>query len=109
MMWKPDICIYHFPCDDGFASAWVAKQRWPDIELRPTNYGLAVPDENINGKRLLIVDFSFKPEVLQAMAERAASIIILDHHKTAQADLKDFLVEMCGDARFVADDADGAM
>jgi oligoribonuclease NrnB/cAMP/cGMP phosphodiesterase (DHH superfamily) len=108
-MWKPDICFYHFPCDDGFAAAWTVKQRWPDIDLRPTNYGLEVPDAAIDGKNILIADFSFKPPVLESLAARAASIIILDHHKTAQADLKEFLVEMCGDAAFTAEDADGLM
>lgn len=43
-MWKPDVCIYHFPCDDGFAAAWVVNRKWPDVKLAPTNYGLPFPD-----------------------------------------------------------------
>lgn len=107
-MWTPDVCFYHFPCDDGFASAWVARRKWPAVVMAPTNYGLAVPDADIAGKNLLIADFSYKPDVLAELVRRGAhSIVILDHHKTAEADLKDFKVEMCGGAQFAAADVDG--
>lgn len=95
-MWTPDICIYHFPCDDGFASAWVARKRWPAIQMAPTNYGLPLPDVDFTGKHVLIADFSYKPDVLRQIAEQAQSIIILDHHKTAEEDL-------AGISRFHAD------
>lgn len=88
-MWKPDVCLYHFPCDDGFASAWVARRKWPDVVMAPTNYGLPLPDVDVTDKNLLIADFSYKPDVLAALAAKAQSVIMLDHHKTAQADLKD--------------------
>lgn len=87
-MWKPDVCLYHFPCDDGFAAAWVVRKKWPDVVLKGVNYGLAFPDVAIEGRNVLIVDFSYKPEVLASLSERAKSIVILDHHKTAEADLK---------------------
>ena len=47
MTWKPDVCIYHFPCDDGFASAWIARMRWPDLVMAPTNYGQPFPDVDL--------------------------------------------------------------
>lgn len=96
-MWKPDICLYHFPCDDGFASAWIVRDKWPDCVLVPTNYGVPFPDVDIAGKNLLIADFSYKPEALADLLKRgAASIIILDHHKTAEADLAAYKVGMSG-------------
>ena len=89
--WKPDICIYHDPCDDGFASAFIAWKKWgKDVEFRPTNYGKEIPDQDIDGKNILIADFSFKKNVLDEMGKRALSIVVLDHHKTAEAELKDF-------------------
>lgn len=94
-MWKADVCFYHFPCDDGFASAWIARKRWPGIELAPTSYGLPLPDVDIAGKNVMIADFSYKPDVLRELAERAKSIIILDHHKTAAADLEK-ISSLCG-------------
>jgi uncharacterized protein len=96
-MWKPDVCLYHSPCDDGFACAWIVRGKWPDCVLAPTNYGLAFPDIDIVGKNLLIADFSYKPEVLADLLKRgAASIVILDHHKTAEADLAAFKVGAAG-------------
>lgn len=88
-MWVPDVCLYHFPCDDGFAAAWAVRRKFPDVVLLPTNYGQPFPEVDIDGKNVLIVDFSYKPEVLATLAARAKSIVILDHHKTAAADLKD--------------------
>jgi len=83
-IWKPDVCLYHFPCDDGFAAAWVVKRKWPDVVLEPTNYGLPLPDVDIAGKNLLIADFSYPYETLVELSFKARSMVILDHHKTAQ-------------------------
>jgi len=88
---KPDICIYHAPCQDGFTAAWAIWKRWPDVEFVPGVYGAEPPD--VMGKRVLIVDFSYKAPVLRRMAESAAFIAVLDHHKSAQADLADFVVD----------------
>jgi oligoribonuclease NrnB/cAMP/cGMP phosphodiesterase (DHH superfamily) len=87
-MWKPDVCLHHFPCDDGFAAAWIVHRKWPEVTLAGVNYGLPFPDIDIDGKNILIADFSYRPDVLVELAARAKSIVILDHHKTAAADLK---------------------
>lgn len=87
---KPDICIYHGPgCMDGLVAAWSIWKRWPDIQFVPAQYGQEPPD--VADKSVLIVDFSYKRDVLLRMAERAKYIVVLDHHKTAQADLADFI------------------
>lgn len=88
---KPDICIHHMPCADGFAAAWAIWKRWPDIEFHPGVYGKAPPD--VTGKHVLLVDFSYKRPVLEKMAETAITITVVDHHKTAEADLAPFKVE----------------
>lgn len=101
-MWKPDICLYHFPCDDGFASAWIVRRKWPDVVMAPTNYGQMFPCVDYAGKNILIADFSYKPDAVSEllMSFGARSIVMLDHHKTAQADLKDFAVT-CAQCRSV--------
>ncbi len=98
MTWKPDICIYHSPCDDGFAAAWVIRGHWPDVVLAPTNYGLPLPDVNYSGNNILVVDFSFKPQIVGEFFSRfgARSLVMLDHHKTAEADLASFKVAPTG-------------
>lgn len=88
---KPDICIYHGNCADGFTAAWVVRKRFSDdVQYFPGFYGKDPPD--VAGKHVLMVDFSFKRPVLEEMSKSAASITILDHHKTAQADLETFAV-----------------
>lgn len=85
---KPDMCIYHGNCADGFTAAWAVWKRFGDeVEYVAGVYGEAPPD--VTGKDVVIVDFSYKRSVLEEMAKSAGSILVLDHHKTAEADLSD--------------------
>ena len=87
--WTPDICIYHANCADGFGAAVAVWERWASIpEYREAAYGDAPPD--VAGKNVLIVDFSYPSDVLTTMAQTARSIVILDHHKTAECALFGF-------------------
>jgi oligoribonuclease NrnB/cAMP/cGMP phosphodiesterase (DHH superfamily) len=90
MTYKPDLCIHHSPCQDGFAAAWAVWKRWPDTEFHPGVYGQDPPD--VTGKHVLLVDFSYKRPVLEEMSRTAATITILDHHKTAEADLETYAI-----------------
>ena len=86
----PDICIYHDNCDDGFAAAYAVWKRFGDaVKFIPCQYGNDAPD--VTGKDVLMVDFSFKKDDMEALASKARRIIVLDHHKTAEAELSDFL------------------
>lgn len=90
----PDICIYHDNCDDGFAAAYAVWKRFGDgVEYVPCQYGRKAPD--VTGKDVLIVDFSFKKDDMLALAAQAKRVIVLDHHKTAEAELKDFMRLEC--------------
>jgi oligoribonuclease NrnB/cAMP/cGMP phosphodiesterase (DHH superfamily) len=83
----PTICIYHGNCADGFGAAWVVRKALgADIEFHAATHGQPAPD--VGGKNVVIVDFSFPYATLVTMAETATSVLILDHHKTAQADLQ---------------------
>lgn len=86
----PDICIYHAPCQDGFTAAWAIWRRWPQCQFVPAHYGAPPPD--VEGKHVLIVDFSYKRPVLEEMGRRAATITVLDHHKSAEIDLSPFAI-----------------
>ena len=86
----PDICIYHGNCDDGFAAAYAVWKRFGDgVKFIACQYGQDAPD--VTGKDVLVVDFSFKKDVMTQLGEQAKRIIVLDHHKTAEAELADFL------------------
>jgi len=81
-----NLCIYHGGCDDGFAAAWIVWKRFGGaVEFHPGVYGRAPPD--VTAKRIAIVDFSYKRPVMVEMAAKAEHILVLDHHKTAEADL----------------------
>lgn len=83
---KPLLCIYHGNCFDGFTSAWcVGQALGPMVEFYEGRYGDPPPD--VAGRDVAIVDFAYKRPVLDDMARRARSIVVLDHHKTAAEDL----------------------
>lgn len=87
---RKTICIYHGNCADGFTAAWAVREALgsgPDVSFVPGVYGQTPPD--VTGADVIMVDFSYKRPVLDVMIHQAASVLILDHHKTAAADLSD--------------------
>lgn len=86
---KP-ICIYHGNCADGFTAAWaVYKALGPEVDFYPGIYQEPPPD--VTGRDVIMVDFSYKRPIIDEMARAAHSILILDHHKTAEEDLRPFV------------------
>lgn len=88
------LVIYHGNCDDGFAAAYAVRQGFaamgmPEPEFYAGSYGKEPPD--CTGMDVILVDFSYKRPVLELLKQQANSLIILDHHKTAQADLEGFV------------------
>ena len=79
---KP-IIIYHANCPDGFGAAWSFWKKYgKNADYYPAIHGEAPPD--VKGREVYIVDFSYSREVTEKIAEDCKSIVILDHHKTAQ-------------------------
>lgn len=80
------ICIYHAHCLDGFGAAYAVWKKFGDeIEYYPASYSEDPPD--VTGMDVIMVDFSYKRPELEKMLERCRSMIVLDHHKTAEAEL----------------------
>lgn len=86
------LCIYHGNCQDGFGAAWAVRRTLGEenVEFHPGVY--QDPPPNVAGRNVLIVDFSYKREVIAEMAKSARSVLILDHHKSAQEDLADLYI-----------------
>lgn len=86
------VCVYHGNCADGFTAAWVfarfASGQGLAVEYVPAFHGAGLPD--VTGAEVVMLDFSYKRSALLDLAERAHSILILDHHKTAAEDLAGF-------------------
>lgn len=80
------VVIYHSGCADGFCAAWLFHKEYPDAEFIPATYGDEAPD--VTGKIVYIVDFSYPRDVLLRLYEQAELIVVLDHHKTAKAELE---------------------
>jgi hypothetical protein len=91
---KADTVIYHGNCTDGFTAAWVywdvarIHYRVHPIVYHPGVYGEDPPWDLIRGKSVLVVDFSYKREVMREICSAASSVLVLDHHKSAQKELE---------------------
>ena len=93
-MMRHTCVIYHANCVDGFTAAWVAWKNGLKTEEGPVtyisaNYGDPVPMMEEDSD-VYILDFSYPGAQLEAIQDRSRSLIVLDHHKTAEADLRDF-------------------
>lgn len=93
------VVFYHAHCMDGFASAWAFHHQkaedYERVNYVPVSYGddpfvaagiqLEQPDFDI-----FILDFSFPRHILLALSTYARTVLVLDHHKTAQAELENW-------------------
>ena len=87
---KSPLVIFHFPCPDGFGAAYAAWRHFGNTaEYVGADHGIAT-ELNVQGRDVFVLDFSFPKPRLEAMRQAAKSLLILDHHKTAQEDLSDF-------------------
>lgn len=79
--------ILHHNDPDGYGAAIAAYQKFGDsatyIEV---DYTRPMPELE-NGSDVYILDFSYKRPVLDELVSRMNSVLIIDHHKSAQADL----------------------
>lgn len=86
--------LYHRGCYDGTCAAWAAwrklgkKVDGEAVQYTAVQYQEA-PPEIKKGDRVYIVDFSYPREVLEGMDKKARDILVLDHHASAEKQLKD--------------------
>lgn len=100
------LCIYHTDCLDGLAAAYAVRKYYAGqhreqieqtgldeanfaepIAFIPAEYGHPPPDAT--GRHVIIVDFSYQRDELMALATRAHSVLIIDHHESAREQLQD--------------------
>lgn len=84
-----NVVIYHNPCMDGYAAAFVAKHFiGKKIKLMPKSLsGTPVDVDEIKDMNVLMVDIVC--DNYEEINSHAKKLIILDHHKTNQDKLKD--------------------
>lgn len=84
----PDVVLYHADCADGFGAAWAIWKRFPTAQFLAVKHGQA-PPSGLERRHVVMVDFSYARPIIEQLAASTASLIILDHHVTAQASLGD--------------------
>ncbi len=87
--------IAHANCNDGSGAALAAWLHLGDkgVEYVFVQYGDSPPND-LEGKNIIIVDFSYPREQILTMATMVKKITIIDHHKTAIQDLADPFPDM---------------
>jgi oligoribonuclease NrnB/cAMP/cGMP phosphodiesterase (DHH superfamily) len=92
---RPALVMYHKDCADGFLAAATIKAsgKLPGAEYVPVQYGDITVDNYdedwahmAGDRKVWIVDFSVKPDVMDRLMEDAERVFWLDHHKTAFED-----------------------
>ena len=77
------LVITHKDCFDGHTAAWIYSRFVDrDAEFTACRYGDPAPD--VKGRNVVIADFSFPRGEMFRLACDAESLVVLDHHKTAQ-------------------------
>lgn len=93
------LVLYHGRCPDGFGAALAAWRFYEGaVECVGLEHGQVQTIGDLPplaGRAVVVLDFSFAPELLRAIDERAARLVLLDHHKSA-ADQLDGFACRCG-------------
>jgi oligoribonuclease NrnB/cAMP/cGMP phosphodiesterase (DHH superfamily) len=89
-----DIIAFHYPCQDGLSSAFVAhlyhlQNNLPKPQFYAMQYGKEIDIEKYVGKKVVFCDWSPPLSFLDQLEKVASQIVILDHHVTARDVLKD--------------------
>lgn len=98
------LILYHGRgCSDGFAAALAAWVFYAgQAEFVGLDHGQVQTLADLpalEGRAVYILDFSFPAEILSGIDERAAKLVLLDHHKSAAEKLSGFACR-CGVVHF---------
>lgn len=83
-----DVIAFHGSCPDGWCAAYVAQKRYPGAQLIECSYGNKLDYAQFVDKHVLVVDFSWTRTLTDVLNKSAKSLVIYDHHQTAQAELE---------------------
>lgn len=92
---KRHVAIYHSPCQDGISAAWVFSKHMTEAANEfitiPGVYGNSLESfldaDSKENDIVYFLDFTVKRDAMIALSKLVNKIIIIDHHKSAQADL----------------------
>ena len=81
----PTLIYYHADCIDGFGAAYAAWRHFRENAFyRPMHHGDSWQIDEVIGRNVFILDFSFPRPLLEEIARYAASVCQIDHHASAR-------------------------
>ncbi|NNM97893.1 MAG: phosphoesterase [Candidatus Dormibacteraeota bacterium] len=82
------LVVYHGDCPDGFGAAFAAWKLYGDqADYLPVSHGDTPPD--MRGRRVIVADFAYDRATSLSLFESADSLVILDHHRSAEGEIGD--------------------
>ncbi len=87
---KSTVIIYHADCRDGFGAAYAAWKKFGDSASYVPWRDHVIAPEGLTDKEIYIVDFSFRRPTFENLLAQNKSIVVIDHHQTAAADVTAF-------------------
>lgn len=97
------VVMYHAGCVDGFCSAMLLKMYFDTLGgvhafegdfYIPMHYGMPIPKDQLKETDdVYLVDFSFKREQMLELAKFVNFVTVIDHHKTAEEELKNLTTD----------------
>lgn len=81
------IVIYHNDCPDGIMALACVLRAIPDAIPYAGRYDEQPDYDRLRGHDVIIVDFSWKRQAMMRIQAEARTLFVLDHHKSAEAEL----------------------
>ena len=90
---KPDqdtVVIYHADCKDGFGAAYAAWKKFGDTASYVPRRNQLPPPAGLVDKEVFVVDYSYDRATLEELLVKNKSVVVIDHHRSAEDDVKAF-------------------
>jgi oligoribonuclease NrnB/cAMP/cGMP phosphodiesterase (DHH superfamily) len=86
-----NIIVFHYPCQDGLTSAWIAyhyhQLNCKLLEMYPISNSDEINLDRLKNKKVLFCDYCPSLDILNKIEDIAYEIKILDHHKSSMEKL----------------------
>lgn len=79
------VCFYHAGCPDGFGAVWAVWRAWGDGgRYLPRGHDDTIRTDEYADALVTYVDIAPKNDELRDLADRAAQVVVLDHHVSSR-------------------------
>lgn len=85
---KKILVLYHADCPDGFGAAWAAWKKFGKKAEYIAVYPRRLPEGEIKNKEIYVLDNSIRENDFKKLLAAKNRVIIIDHHKSSEEDVK---------------------